>query len=130
MVAQAHERGLHTALATSAPADEVDHLLAILDIADVLDTTTTAEDIAHSKPDPEVFLTAMHVAGLEPTRTIAVGDSVWDVDAARAAGIACIAVESGGFSRHELDEAGALHVYRNVGELLQQFDTSALALFT
>lgn len=127
LVAHAHQCGLRTALATSSPADELDRLLEVLQIEKYLDTMTTADDITRSKPDPEVFVTAMRVAGLEPGRTLAVGDSVWDVEAARAAGIACIAVESGGFSRHELDEAGALQVYRNVGELLQQFHTSPMA---
>jgi phosphoglycolate phosphatase-like HAD superfamily hydrolase len=46
---------------------------------------------------------------------------------ARAAGIDCLAVESGGYSEHELAEAGALHVYRDVQETLEQFHTSPLA---
>jgi phosphoglycolate phosphatase-like HAD superfamily hydrolase len=54
-------------------------------------------------------------------------DSVWDVQAARAAGIACITVESGGFSRHELSEAGSPYVYRDIGEILDQLHTGPLA---
>ena len=46
---------------------------------------------------------------------------------ARAAGVGCIAVESGGYSEHELAEAGALHVYRDVLEIQNQFHTSPLA---
>ena len=57
---------------------------------------------------------------------LAVGDSVWDVQAARAAGMGCVAVESGGSSRHELDEAGALAVYRDVEELGDQLRTSPI----
>ena len=53
---------------------------------------------------------------------------MWDVEAARAAGIGCLAVESGGFSRHELREAGALHVYRDVDEIVRQLFTTPLAL--
>jgi HAD superfamily hydrolase (TIGR01509 family) len=128
LVAFAHERGLSTALATSSPSDEMDSLLGILDIAEVLDALTTADDIETSKPDPEVFLTTMEVASLDPARTLAIGDSVWDVEAARGAGIGCLGVESGGFSHHELSEAGALHVYRDVNEILQQFLTTPLAL--
>ncbi len=78
-----HELGLTTALATSSPADELDSVLDVLDIADVVDAMTTADDIETSKPDPEVFLTAMKVASLDPSRTLAIGDSVWDVEAAR-----------------------------------------------
>jgi HAD superfamily hydrolase (TIGR01509 family) len=127
LVRLAHERGLTTALATSSPSDELDQLLELLDIDGVLDAKTTADDIESSKPDPEVFLTAMEVASLDPARTLAVGDSIWDVKAARAAGIGCLAVESGGFSQHELSEAGAVHVYRDVNEILQQFLTTPLA---
>jgi HAD superfamily hydrolase (TIGR01509 family) len=128
LVAEVHEHGLATVLATSAPADELEVLLELLDIDGVLDGKTTADDVTKSKPSPEVFHTAMKRAGLDPARTVAIGDSVWDVRAARSAGIACIAVESGGFSRHELSEEGALHVYRDVQELLSQFETSPLAL--
>ena len=128
LVAAVHGCGLTTALATSSPADEVDLLLELLDIDDDLDIVTTADDVMTSKPDPEVFLTAMQMTGLDPARTVAVGDSVWDVEAARAAGIGCLALESGGFSRHELAESGALHVYRNMNEIAQQLFTTPLAL--
>ena len=59
-------------------------------------------------------------------RALAVGDSVWDIQAARAAGIGCVAVETA-VGRHDLGEAGALYVYRDVRELLDQFLTSPLA---
>jgi len=128
LVAAVHSSGLTTALATSSPADEVDRLLEPLGIAGDLDIVTTADDVMRSKPDPEVFVKAMQKGGLDPVRTIAIGDSVWDVEAARAAGIGCLAVESGGFSRHELSEVGALHVYRDVDEIARQWRTSPLAL--
>jgi HAD superfamily hydrolase (TIGR01509 family) len=130
LVREVHRRGLAAVLATSSPDDELDVLLGLLAIEEVLDGKTTADDVERSKPEPEVFLTAMEATGLEPTRTLAIGDSVWDVEGARAAGIACVAVESGGFSRHELQEAGALQVYRDVEEILRQFDTTPLALLT
>jgi phosphoglycolate phosphatase-like HAD superfamily hydrolase len=101
--------------------------LAILDIDDFLEGKTTADDIDESKPAPDVFLTAMARHSMDPGHTLAIGDSIWDIRAAREAGIGCIAVETGGFSQHELSEAGALHVYRDVDELRQQFLTSPLA---
>jgi HAD superfamily hydrolase (TIGR01509 family) len=121
------QQGLATALATSSPSDELEPILALLDISEDLDAITTADDVENSKPDPEVFGVAMRMARLDPARTVAVGDSIWDVKAARAAGLACVAVESGGFSAHELSEVGALHVYRDVNELLHQFRTTPLA---
>lgn len=127
LVRALHRRGLATVLATSSPADELDAAMDLLSIGDVLDGQTTADDVEQAKPSPEVFCTAMGSAGVDPARALAIGDSVWDVEAARAAGIACIAVESGGFSRHELSEAGALLVFRDVGELLLQIHATPLA---
>lgn len=128
LVARTHQLGLVTALATSSPADELHSVLKVLPIEEFLDAKTTADDIESSKPHPEIFLTAMDLASLDPARTLAIGDSVWDVEAARGAGIPCLAVESGGFSRHELNEAGALHVYRSVGEIERQLLTTSIAL--
>jgi HAD superfamily hydrolase (TIGR01509 family) len=127
LIIEAHGHGLAAVLATSSPADELGVLLATLDIDDVLDGKTTADDIGESSSSPEVFLTAMERHSLDPGRTLAIGDSIWDIRAARAAGIGCIAVDTGGFSQHELSEEGAMHVYRDVDELRQQFLTSPLA---
>jgi HAD superfamily hydrolase (TIGR01509 family) len=121
------DSGLAVVLATSAPSNELEVLLKRLDADDAIDAQTTADDIEDSKPAPEVFITAMKNGFIDPARALAVGDSIWDVQAARAAGIGCIAVETGGFSQHELSEAGALQVYRDVKELLDQFRTSPLA---
>jgi HAD superfamily hydrolase (TIGR01509 family) len=122
--------GLAVVLATSAPTDELAVLLERLDADESIDARTTADDVSSSKPDPEVFVTAMKTGRVDPKFALAVGDSVWDVQAARAAGIGCIGVETGGFSEHELAEAGALHVYRDVHELLGQLLTSPIALLT
>ena len=122
-----HLNGLVVVLATSAPDDELAVLLERLDANDAIDAQTTADDIADSKPAPEVFFSAMKTGSIDPDHALAVGDSIWDVQAARAAGIGCVAVETGGFSTHELMEAGALHVYRDVKELFDQFYTGPLA---
>ena len=122
-----HQRGLAVVLATSAPDDELTVLRSVLDADDAIDGATSADDVRRSKPDPEVFVTAMTRCSIDPRRALAVGDSVWDVQAARAAGIACITVESGGFSRHELSEAGSPYVYRDIGEILDQLHTGPLA---
>jgi HAD superfamily hydrolase (TIGR01549 family) len=116
--------GLAVALATSAPRDLLHDAIRIVGIEKIITASTSADDVASAKPDPEVFEVAMLKAGINPRRAIAIGDSVWDVQAARAAGIGCIAVESGGFSRHELAEAGAIAVYRDAEELFEQLLTS------
>jgi len=120
-----HDLGLTVVLATSAP-DELAYLRKILDADPAIDGQTTADEVTQSKPDPEVFVKAMESASIDPGRALAVGDSVWDIRAARSAGIACITVETGGFSQHELSEAGSIRVYRDVSELLSQLHTSPL----
>lgn len=122
-----HKEGLVVVLASSSPAPELEQLVDLLGVGDVLDARTTADDVENSKPAPDIFRVAANKAGIDPRRTVAVGDSVWDIEAARGAGIACIAVETGGFSRHELSESGALAVYRDVKELLDQLYTSPIA---
>jgi hypothetical protein len=109
------------------PAAELADLREVLDADDAIDGQTTADEVANSKPDPEVFVTAMENASIDPRRALAIGDSVWDIRSARAAGIACVTVETGGFSQHELNEAGSARVYRDVNELLSQLFTSPIA---
>jgi HAD superfamily hydrolase (TIGR01509 family) len=121
-----HSQGLAVVLATSAPDDELDRLLAGFDARDVVDAKTTADDVTATKPAPDVFYAAMKAGKIDPKRAVAVGDSIWDVQAARSAGVACIAVETGGFSLHELSEAGAIQVYRDVREVLDQYITGPL----
>ncbi len=124
LLRQIHGLGLGVVLATSAPEDELRFLRNLVQADDAIDSQTSADDVATAKPDPEVFLTAMSSGNIDPERAIAVGDSVWDIQSARSAGIGCIAVESGGFSRHELSEEGAIAVFRDVKELLHQLRTS------
>ena len=128
LVREAHELGLRAVLASSAPTEDLEVYIDILDIASHVDAVTSADDVKESKPAPDVFRIAMDAGGLDRARSLAIGDTVWDVRAARSAGIGCIAVESGGFSRHELTESGALCVYTDVAELLRQIHTSPIAL--
>ena len=127
LLRRCHDAGLAVVLASSSPKDELDILRRLIDAEDAIDTATTADDAEQSKPEPDIFLAAIERGGIDPERALVVGDSVWDVQAARRAGVGCIAVESGGFSQHELSEEGARQVYRDVDELRRQFLTSPLA---
>lgn len=127
LIRRCHEAGLAVVLASSSPSDELEELRGRLDVDDCLDAATNADDAEHSKPAPDIFLAAMESGGVDPARGLVVGDSIWDIQAARRAGVGCVAVETGGFSQHELSEEGARHVYRDVEELLAQFLTSPLA---
>ncbi len=128
LLRKVHEQGLAVVIASSAPRDELDEMLDLLDARDAIDATTSAGDVAASKPEPDVFDAALDAGGIDRTRCVVVGDSIWDVQAARAASLPCIGVETGGFSAHELREEGALHVYRAVDEIVGQFHLSALGL--
>src|SRR6059058_2161698 len=118
--------GLAVVLATSASAKEAGHLRAALGADDVIDEVTSKDDAEESKPDPDIVQTALDKAGLDADGALFVGDTVWDVEAARRADLDCVAVLSGGISEHDLRDAGAVAIYRNVQHLLDEFDDSPL----
>jgi HAD superfamily hydrolase (TIGR01509 family) len=118
--------GLSVVLATSASEKEAGMLRQSIDADDVIDALTNSDDVESSKPDPDIVQSALDKAGLDAGRAIFVGDTVWDVEAARRAGLECVAVLSGGISEHELREAGAVEVYRDAADLLGAFDSSPL----
>jgi HAD superfamily hydrolase (TIGR01509 family) len=126
LLRRAHDAGLVVVLASSSPRRDLDRMLELLDAQEWIDADTSADDIEDAKPAPDVFLAAMEAGGVDAERCLAIGDSVWDVQAARAAGIGCIGVESGGFSAHELREEGSVVVYRDVAEVVAQFLTGPL----
>jgi len=98
LLRRAHGAGLVVVLATSAPREELDASRQAIDADDGIDAVTTKDDVESSKPAPDIFQAALEAGGVDPARALVVGDSVWDVRAARAAGLGCVGVESGGFS--------------------------------
>ena len=126
LLVELHDAGLRVVLASSAPADQVEQMIDLLGVADAIDAATSSDDADESKPAPDIFNAALKAGNVDPGRAFVVGDSIWDVQAARDAAMATIAVESGGFSRHELTEEGATVVYRNTHDLLDQWRTSPL----
>jgi HAD superfamily hydrolase (TIGR01509 family) len=105
-----------TILASSAKQEEVDHYLDLLDARDLVDGWTTSADVERTKPHPDLVHAALEKAG-GGNPAVMVGDSVWDVKAARAAGVPTLAVLTGGFSEAELREAGATQVVESIDEL-------------
>jgi HAD superfamily hydrolase (TIGR01509 family) len=126
LLRRVHDEGLVVVLASSSPREDLDAMIELLGVGGAIDATTSADDIEQAKPEPDVFRAAVDAGAIDRERCLAVGDSVWDVQAARAAGIGCVAVESGGFSAHELREEGALVVFRDVEEALAQFWTGPI----
>jgi HAD superfamily hydrolase (TIGR01509 family) len=123
-----HGGGVTVVLATSSPAAEVDAARRALAADDAIDAVTTADDAARSKPAPDLFSAALEAGGVHASLALVVGDSVWDVEAAERAGLGCVGVETGGFSRHELAERGAVAVYKDVATLGRQLCTGPLGV--
>jgi HAD superfamily hydrolase (TIGR01509 family) len=121
-----HDRGRKVVLASSAKADEVDHYLELLDARPLADGWTTSADVQATKPDPDLVLAALELLGEDGKQAIMIGDSTWDCRAAEAAGIASVAVLTGGFSEDELREAGAAEVFRSIDELRTRLDETPL----
>jgi HAD superfamily hydrolase (TIGR01509 family) len=114
------DRGRRVVLASSAKANEVDHYLDLLDARELADGWTSSADVENTKPEPDLVLAAMAKVGDGPA--IMVGDSTWDCEAAKRAGIESIAVLTGGFSEEELLEAGASRVFGSIDELRVELD--------
>lgn len=120
-------RGVAVMLATSSEPEDVEALREAIDADDAITGVTSAGDVDEAKPSPAVFEAALEQAGVGPDRAIVVGDSAWDIKAARRAGMDCVMLLSGGNGRCELEEAGGLAGYEDPADLLAHLDESPLA---
>ena len=128
LVKQLKSRGHTVVLASSAKQDEVDHYLDLLDARDIADAWTTSGDVESTKPSPDLVSAALERAQPEKGETaVMVGDTTWDIIAAKRAGVETLAVRTGGFGADELNEAGALAVFESVAELCAGLDDTPLA---
>ena len=107
--------GWRIVLASSAKEQEVDHYLDLLDARELADGWTTSADVENTKPEPDLVLAALEKLGT--AEAVMVGDTPWDIKAADKAEVATIAVMTGGFSRSELKDAGAIAVFESIAEL-------------
>jgi HAD superfamily hydrolase (TIGR01549 family) len=124
LIADLKDRGHAVVLASSAKPDEVDHYLDLLDARDLVDAWTDSGDVEATKPAPDLVHAAIEKAS--GGDAVMVGDSTWDCEAARRAGVETIAVLTGGFSEAELQEAGALVVFGSIEELREQVGQTPL----
>jgi HAD superfamily hydrolase (TIGR01549 family) len=115
LIVKLREEGSTVILASSAKQEEVDHYLDLLEARELVDGWTTSADVEATKPEPDLVHAALEKAG--EGQSVMVGDSVWDVEAAKRAGLPTLAVLTGGFSEAELREAGALQVVESIDEL-------------
>jgi phosphoglycolate phosphatase-like HAD superfamily hydrolase len=118
--------GFTVVVASSAKEDELTRLLEIAGVTDLLTASTSSDDAEQSKPDPDIVEAAleraMSAGGGERSSAVMLGDTPYDVEAALRAGIGCVGLECGGWSREEL--AAAIEVYADPADLLARYDRS------
>jgi HAD superfamily hydrolase (TIGR01549 family) len=120
LVEAAADRGWRVALASSGDPAHVKHYLDLLDLHDLVDDWTSAEDVSQTKPAPDLLKVALDRAGNGPA--VLIGDSTWDCVAAHRAGMPCATLLTGGFGRGELLDAGAAAVYEDLTSLRRSLD--------
>jgi HAD superfamily hydrolase (TIGR01549 family) len=122
------ERGHRLVLASSGQKRHVDFALDLLDARDLADAWTSSDDVDSSKPEPDLLQVALEKLGVAAdTPSVMVGDAVWDIEAAKRAGMPAYVVRSGGFGDDELTEAGAVAIYDTPGDLAKALDDTPLA---
>jgi HAD superfamily hydrolase (TIGR01549 family) len=111
--------GKRIVLASSGKKEEVEHYTKLLQIEDLIEGATTADDAESSKPAPDIFVAALKkLDGVSPDEAITVGDTRFDIEAARKAGLDCIALLCGGTDEEILRKAGAVAIFRDPADLL------------
>ena len=125
LLAELRRRGHPVVLASSANAQDLGYFLDKLGAREAADAWTTADDVAASKPEPDLIHAALEKAGTKDA--VMIGDSRWDVEAAKRAQVPTIGVLTGGWAREELLEAGAVAVFESLEELRERLDETPLA---
>ena len=124
LLLRVRDSGRKVVLATSASGEELETHLRTLGAKGLIDETTSKDDVDASKPSPDIFEAALEEAGVSASQAIVVGDTPYDIEAARRCGVDTVAVRSGGFSDEAL--SGAVAIYDDVAALLSGFESSPL----
>lgn len=115
------ERGIPVALASSAKQEEADRYLEMLGGKESISALVVSGDVSATKPAPDIFAVAVEKLG-HPSHPLALGDTTYDVEAARKLAIPCVCVLSGGIQRDLLMRAGASAVYSDAADVLRHLD--------
>ncbi|HEY7532493.1 MAG TPA: HAD family hydrolase [Nitrospiraceae bacterium] len=115
------------AIATSGRLQYAGYALKLLKLHKEV-PVVTRDDVRFAKPDPDLFITAGERLKVPMSRCVIVGDSVWDLLAARRAFALSVGLLSGGYGREELERAGAYRVYQDPADLLQHLDEVGVRL--
>jgi HAD superfamily hydrolase (TIGR01549 family) len=127
LLAALRDGGVIHGIATSGRRPEIDRSLEALGIPE---GTVVVErgDVLRAKPEPDLFLACQERLGVSIADCYVVGDAVWDLLAARRAGMLSVGLLTGGYGEDELRAAGAFRVYRDAAELLESLDELGIAL--
>jgi HAD superfamily hydrolase (TIGR01509 family) len=121
LLAYLSRRRVPWAIATSGRLATARHTLEILGVGpDVV--VITRDVVERAKPDPDLFIAAAARLGASMSTSIVIGDSVWDLLAARRANALGVGLLSGGYGQEELERAGAYRVYQDPADLLRHLD--------
>ncbi len=126
LLTELDRRGARVVLATSADEKDLERLREVIGADDAVDGAVSKGDVDHSKPSPDIFDAALKKFDLDADQTLVVGDTTWDVEAAAKLGLGVVCVLTGGSTRQQLEDAGAVAVYEDVAELLASLDESPL----
>jgi HAD superfamily hydrolase (TIGR01549 family) len=118
--------GLRVVVATSAKDDEVDLMMDALGAREAVSKILSSGDVEHSKPAPDMVAAALEAMGTGAESCAMVGDTVWDVIAAKRAGVSCIGLLTGGIAEQQLRAAGAAAIYPDAAALLDDLDASLI----
>jgi len=117
--------GLQIALASSAKGDELEYYKKLINVDDLMEAHTSADDADKSKPHPDIFQAALaKLDDVAPEDAIVVGDTPYDAIASHKAGMPSIGVLCGGFPEYELRSAGCIEIYRDPADLLAKYKSS------
>ena len=119
------QRGFTVVLASSGTKVQTEQALELLEHSGLADAWVCSADVDSSKPAPDLVGAALERVG-GATTAVMVGDAVWDVEAARRAGVDAIGLRCGGFGEAELRDAGAISVFDSPRDLVERFETSGL----
>jgi HAD superfamily hydrolase (TIGR01509 family) len=117
--------GLALVVASSASKDDLGKLLKQAGIADLIEAKADSDDAEESKPDPDIVRAALDGAGCAPGEAVMLGDTPYDVEASRRAGVPCVALRCGGWG--DADLADAVAIYDDPADLLARYDQSPFA---
>ena len=109
------------AIATSGRMESAGPSIEALEVPEDV-PVITRDLVSHAKPDPDLFLEAVRRLGIDVNDAIVVGDSVWDLLAARRARLLGVGLLSGGYGQEELERSGAYRVYEDPADLLKHLD--------